>query len=205
MDDIDNRPIEKTMETLGKLRKEGKFDHIGLSEVSATTIRRAAKVEPVSSVEIEYSLWSIEARTNGVLDACKELGIAVVAYSPLGRGIFGGKWNSPADVPAHLRHVTPRFSDENFEHNKQFLHFIEKIAEKKGATPAQIAIQWVLTQGSYIIPIPGSTSVERVKENNGAANITLTDEELKEIDHFIETTEVKGGRYGKEQEKHLWG
>jgi pyridoxine 4-dehydrogenase len=199
-----SRPIETTIGTLSQLVKEGKFDHIGLSEVSASSIRRATKIHPIAAVEIEYSLWSTEAKDNGVLETTKELGIPIIAYSPLGRGILAGKWKTWEDVPILLRERIPRYSAENFEHNSQFLHIIERIAERKGVTPAQVAIKWVLTVGDHVIPIPGATTVERVKENTGAANVDLTDDELQELNRFTEETEVRGQRYGGGQVKFLF-
>jgi len=200
-----DRPVEKSTETLAQLVKEGKFDHIGLSEVSAETIRRAHKIHPIATVEIEYSFMSTEAKTNGVLDTAKELGIVIIAYSPLGRGILSGKWKTKDDVPPMLRQRFPRYSDENFENNMKFVHFLEEMAERKGVTAAQIAIKWVTTVDDHIIPIPGAVALERVKENIGAAGVHLTKEELDEINQFVAKAEVKGGRYAPEQEKHLWG
>jgi pyridoxine 4-dehydrogenase len=191
--------------TLATLIKEGKFDHIGLSEVSAPSIRRAYKIHPIATVEIEYSLWSTEAKTNGVLETAKDLGIAIVAYSPLGRGILTGKWKTIDDVPALFRERFPRYSMENFEHNKKFLDVISEIAEKKRVAPAQVAISWVLTVGDHVIPIPGSTNVTKVKENMGAADLELTKEEIDELNRFTEENEAKGERYGGAQVKHLWG
>ena len=200
-----DRPVEKSTETLAQLVKEGKFDHIGLSEVSAETIRRAHKIHPIATVEIEYSFMSTEAKTNGVLDTAKELGIAIIAYSPLGRGILSGKWKTKDDVPPMLRQRFPRYSDENFENNMKFVHFLEEMAKRKGVTAAQIAIKWVTTVDDHIIPIPGAVALERVKENTGSAGVKLTKEELDEINQFVAKAEVKGGRYAPEQEKHLWG
>jgi len=194
------------MQTLATLITEGKFSHIGLSEVSEKTIRRAAKIYPVTTVEIEFSLWSTEIKTNGVLDACNELGIKIIAYSPLGRGILSGKWDKPEDVPVALKQAFPRYSDENFEENKKFLEMVKEIGKKKKATPAQVAIKWILTQGNgNIIPIPGATTAQRVSENMAAADIDLTEEELAAINKFVETTEVKGGRYAAAHEASLWG
>jgi len=184
------------MKTLGGFIKEGKFNHIGLSEVSAATIRKATQAHPITTVEVEFSLWSTEIVTNGVLEACKELGITIIAYSPLGRGILSGKWEKPEDVPKSLKEQFPRYADENFEDNKKFLDYVKTIAKKKGVSPAQIALNWITTQGKgMIIPIPGATRAERVKENCAAADVELTKEELDEINHFIQTTEVKGKRY----------
>ena len=205
MKKANDRPVEKSTETLAQLVKEGKFDHIGLSEVSAETIRRAHKIHPIATVEIEYSFMSTEAKTNGVLDTAKELGIAIIAYSPLGRGILSGKWKTKDDVPPMLRQRFPRYSDENFENNMKFVHFLDEMAERKGVTAAQIAIKWVTTVDDHIIPIPGAVALERVKENIGAAGVHLTKEELDEINQFVAKAEVKGGRYAPEQEKHLWG
>jgi len=193
------------MKTLGQLVKEGKFDHIGLSECSANTIRRAFKVHPVATVEIEYSLWANEAATNGVLDTAKELGIAIIAYSPLGRGFLTGQWKKPEDVPPQLRERYPRFAPENFQHNLQFVHVVEEIAKKKGCTPAQIAIKWVEMAGDHVIPIPGATKFSRVEENMGASNVEFTKEELKELNSYAEKADVKGERYGGEQTTLLWG
>jgi pyridoxine 4-dehydrogenase len=144
--------------------------------------------------------------TNGVFEACNELGIKIVAYSPLGRGILSGRWETPEDVPEALKQMYPRYSDENFEDNKKFVQMIRNVAEKKSATPAQVALKWILTQGNgIIIPIPGATRADRVNENMASANIELTDEELMAINKFIETTEVKGGRYAADHEDMLWG
>ena len=187
------------------LVKEGKFDHIGLSEVSANTIRRAFKIHPVATVEIEYSLWATEAQSNGVIDTAKELGIAIIAYSPLGRGVLTGQWKKPEDIPPILRERFPRFAPENFEHNLQFLHFLEQIAEKKGYTPAQIAIKWVEMAGDHIIPIPGATKLSRVEENMGAADVEFSKEELKELNNYAERADIKGERYGGHHTKFLWG
>ena len=198
-------PIEISINALSQMVKEGKFDHIGLSEVSAESIRRAHKIHPIATVEIEYSLWATEAKANGILDTTKDLGIAIIAYSPLGRGMLTGKWRTFEDVPQHLREYFPRFSRENFQHNLQFLHIIDEIARKKSATPAQIAIKWVLTVDDHIIPIPGAVTVGRVKENMRAADVELTEDELAELNRFVEQTEPRGGRYRKEQEKYLFG
>jgi len=199
------RPIETSIKALSELVKEGKFDHIGLSEVSADSIRRAHKVHPIATVEIEYSFMATEAKTNGVLDTAKELGIAIVAYSPLGRGVLSGKWTKKEDVPQWLRQRFPRYSDENFETNMKFVHFLNEMAKRKGVTAAQIAIKWVTLVDDHIIPIPGAVALDRVKENMGAADVDLTKEEVDEINQFTARTEVKGGRYAPQQEKLLWG
>jgi len=197
-------PIETTIEGLSQLVKEGKFDHIGLSEVSANTIRRAYKIHPVATVELEHSIWYSEARTNGVLSTCKELGIAVIAYSPLGRGILAGKWKTLDDVPEILKSRQPRYSPENFENNRKVVDLIEEVAKRRGATTAQVAIKWVLEEDEHVIPIPGATHVERVEENLGATNVELTKEDLQEIEEAREKVQVIGDRYGGHQEKLLW-
>jgi pyridoxine 4-dehydrogenase len=205
-DKFNYSPIEQVIETLAGLIKEGKFDYIGLSEVSAATIRRAAKIHPITTVEVEFSLFSTEIKTNGVLEACIENGIKIVAYSPLGRGILSGKWEKPEDVPEALKKSFPRYSDENFQENKKFVELVKQIGAKKGATPAQVALKWILTQGNgNIIPIPGATRADRVNENTGAADLVLTQDELAAIDHFVETTDVKGGRYAEAFVSGLWG
>jgi aryl-alcohol dehydrogenase-like predicted oxidoreductase len=129
-----------------------------------------------------------------------------VAYSPLGRGILSGKWEKPEDVPEALKEGFPRYSDENFQENKRFVDLVKQIGEKKGATPAQVALKWILTQGNgNIIPIPGATRADRVKENTGAADLILTQDELAAIDQFVEATDVKGGRYAEAFVSDLWG
>lgn len=172
--------------------------------MSASSIRRATKVHPIAAVEIEYSLWSTEANDNGVLETTKELGIPIIAYSPLGGGIFAGKWKTWEDVPSSILKRYPRYSAKNFDHNSQFLHMIEQIAERKGITPAQVAIKWVLTVGDHVIPIPGATTLERVRENMGAANVELINDELQELNQFVTETEARGPRYGREQAKLLF-
>jgi aryl-alcohol dehydrogenase-like predicted oxidoreductase len=133
------------------------------------------------------------------------LGITVIAYSPLGRGILAGKWTKPEDVPPLLRKMFPRYSEENFEVNSHFVTFLNELAKRKGVTAAQIAIKWILTEGDHIIPIPGATALSRVNENMGAAGVDLTKEELEEINQYVEKAEVKGTRYGGPQVDLLWG
>lgn len=186
--------------------KEGKFDYIGLSECSAETIRRAHKVHPIAAVEVEFSLSVTDILTNGVLETCNELGIKVIAYSPLGRGILSGAWNKPSDVPTALREHSPRYTDENFEENKKFVEFVRQIAEKKGATPAQVSLKWIIVMGKgNIVPIPGATKPGRVKENTDARRIELSKDEVESINKFVEQTEVKGDRYPAFLKHTLWG
>ncbi|GAA5931689.1 hypothetical protein JCM10213_005829 [Rhodosporidiobolus nylandii] len=188
--------IEQIMKNLIVLRDEGHFKYISLSEVSADSIRKAAAIGPVSAVEVEYSPFCTDIEQNGVLAACKELGIPVLAYSPLGAGFLGNGWKSKEDIPeGDMRRNFDRFSDENFAHNVQLADKLGKIAEKKGVTPAQLSIAWVASQWEKLIPLPGSTKPSRVKESIDAGNITLSDEELKEIREVIDSFEVKGVRY----------
>lgn len=190
---------------MAELIKEGKFDHIGLSEVSAASIRRANKVHPIATVEVEYSLWTTEPKTNGVLETTKELGITIIAYSPLGRGILAGKFKTRDDIPAPIRDRFPRYSDENFGHNTKFLRKLEDMAQRKGVTTAQLAIKWILSVDDHMIPIPGATTVVRVEENMGATNVEFTKAELDELNNFVETTEAKRERYDAHQEQYLFG
>ncbi|CAF1227730.1 unnamed protein product [Didymodactylos carnosus] len=223
-------PIETTIKALAQLVKEGKISHIGLSECSAETIRRAYAVHPITAVEIEYSLWSTEAETNGVLETCKELGISVIAYSPLGRGFLTGELkkvrtfsssaedsayitktflsSQPEDLPENdLRRRFDRFQPENWGNNIQLVDQLSAFAKKRGCTPAQLALAWVLAQGDNIIPIPGATSKERVAENAKANEIQLSKEELAGIRDILNKVEVKGGRYNKQLDAKftLWG
>jgi pyridoxine 4-dehydrogenase len=201
---INFRPIETSIGALAELVKEGKIGHIGLSEVSAESIQKANKVHPIAAVEIEYSLWATEAKDNGVLQTCKDLGIAIIAYSPIGRGILAGKFKTIDDVPQLIQERFPRFSEENFQHNLQFLHKLEEMAKKKGVTTAQLAIKWVTMVDDHVIPIPGASSLGRVKENLGAANIEMTKAEFDELSEFAASVEAKGTRYGEEHTKYLF-
>ncbi|GAA6027833.1 hypothetical protein JCM8097_001738 [Rhodosporidiobolus ruineniae] len=190
--------IEQVMRNLVTLRDEGHFKYISLSEVRGETIRKAAAIGPVSAVEIEYSPFctDIEKEDIGVLAACKELDIPIVAYSPLGAGFLGNSWKSKDDIPeGDMRRHFDRFSEENFEHNARLARKLGEIAEKKGVTAAQLSIAWVGAQWEKIIPLPGSTKPSRVKESIEAGKIQLTEEDLKEIRAAIDSVEVKGVRY----------
>ncbi len=193
-------PIETTIKTLAEYVEAGKLHGISLSEVKAETIRRAHKIHPISAVEIELSLWATEPLTNGVVDTCAELDIPIVAYSPIGRGFLTGQIKSVDDIPADdMRRHFPRFQPKNFERNIQLVHELEKLANNKGCTPAQLAISWVRslseTNGrGVIIPIPGATTAERVQENT--QHVDLTEADLEEIQEVLDKAEVVGGRYG---------
>jgi len=202
-------PIETTIAILAEYVKEGKIGGIGLSEVKAETIRRAHKVHPIASVEVELSLWSTDVLTNGVATTCAELGIPLVAYSPLGRGILTGQIKKPDDIPeGDFRRQMPRFSPENFPKNLELVAELEKLAARKGATPAQIALAWVRSQGERsgfptIISIPGATTAARVEENMTV--VSINDEDQAEINAILGKIVIVGKRYGREQEKFLDG
>lgn len=200
-----NIPIEDTIVILAQLIKEGKFDHIGMSECSAATLRRAHKVHPIAAVEIEVSLWSYEEETKKVIAAAEELGIAVIAYSPLGHGILTGKVGlDNLEKDDHRRHFD-RFQEENLKHNQKILDAITAIAQRKGISNAQLSIAWVSSRGPHVIPLPGSSNVVRTKENLEAANVELSAEDLEEIDQLLTSSEVKGGRYSERMNAYLWG
>ncbi|KAL1614317.1 hypothetical protein SLS56_012139 [Neofusicoccum ribis] len=191
-----NVPLEETLGALDDLVKEGKIGGIALSEVSAKTIREAARITKIQSVEIELSLWATEPLTNGILQACKELDIPVLA--PLGLGMLTGKYKSPDDLPADYKQHLPRFHPKNFEKNVDLVRMLETFAKKKNCTPAQLAINWVLALSKrpdmpVIIPIPGMTTAERVEENSKI--VDLTEEEMQEIDKILASFEVVGTRY----------
>jgi len=199
-----NIPIEEIVVTLAKLVKEGKFDHIGLSECSAETLRRAHKVHSIAAVEIEISLWSYEEETKKVIATAEELGIAVVGYSPLGRGLLTGKMKPDDLDKGDWRLRLDRFKEENLKHNQQILDVTSGIAERKGISNAQLSIAWVSSLGPHVMPLPGSSNVVRTKENLNAASIELSPEELAEIHQALESIGVKGGRYFQGI-TNLWG
>jgi aryl-alcohol dehydrogenase-like predicted oxidoreductase len=150
------QPIEITVQTMAELKKEGKIRYLGLSECSAETLRRACKVHHIAAVQVEYSPFSMDIEQNGLLAACRELGVAVVAYSPFSRGILSGKIKSHDDFePEDRRRAMPRYSKENFSKNMELVHSITEIAKEKGATPGQLTLAWLMAQGEDIIPIPG--------------------------------------------------
>jgi pyridoxine 4-dehydrogenase len=194
-----NTPIEETVRTLAKFVKEGKVKGIGLSETRAETIRRAHKVHPIAAVEVELSLWATDILKNGIAATCAELGIPIVAYSPLMRGALTGQVKTNADIPeGDVRKLLPKFQEDVLAANMKVTHEVEKLAEKKGVTIAQIAIGWVRTLSGrngmpVIIPIPGASTEERVLENG--REVDLTEEEMKEIEKILEENEIIGARY----------
>jgi aryl-alcohol dehydrogenase-like predicted oxidoreductase len=190
-----NVPIEDTVGTLGELVKEGKVRYVGLSEAGPETLRRACAVYPLAMLQTEYSLWTREPETD-VLPVCRELGIGLVAYSPLGRGFLTGAFQKPDDFPMNdMRRHMPRFRSENFTQNLKLVEKIAEIAKKKDCTPAQLAIAWVLSQGDDVITIPGTKRRERLKENLKAIDIQLGKEDLRQIDEIAPIGAAAGTRY----------
>ncbi|WJS99259.1 aldo/keto reductase [Novosphingobium humi] len=191
-----NVPIEDVAGTVRDLMAEGKVRHFGMSEPSAATLRRAHAVQPVAMLQNEYSLWTRQVETNGILDACDELGIGLVPYSPLGKGFLTGAITSTADVSqGDFRATLPRFQAEALAANQALVDGLKAIAAQHGATPAQIALAWLLAQRPFIVPIPGTTKLHRLEENLGAADITLSDTDLAQIGLLLAGIEVHGARY----------
>src|SRR5437763_6425057 len=189
-----NVPIEETVGAMGELVEQGKVRHIGLSEAAPDTIRRAHAVHPITAVQTEYSLWTRDPEQNGVLDACRELGIGFVAYSPLGRGFLSGRFKSPDELDENdFRRHGPRFTGENLEANQRIAAKVAEIAEEKGITPAQLTLAWVLAQGEDLVPIPGTKRRSYLEQNAAAVDVELTDEDLRRID--AELPVVAGERY----------
>ena len=193
-----NVPIEDVAGAVRDLVSEGKVKHFGLSEPGVQTLRRAHAVQPVTAVQNEYSLWWRAVETNGILDACDELGIGFVPYSPLGKGFLTGAMSK--DVPAgDFRASIPRFQPEAMEKNQAFVELLKRVAAEKGATPAQVALAWLLAQRPYIVPIPGTTKLHRLEENIGAANVELTASDLAEINDGASHIQPEGDRYAPAQ------
>ncbi|KIJ26326.1 hypothetical protein M422DRAFT_272616 [Sphaerobolus stellatus SS14] len=200
-----NRSIEEAMNNMKTLIEEGKFGHVGLSECSAETLRRANAVVPVAAVEIEVSPFSYEEETRKVIATAKELNIPVAAYSPLGRGFLTGQITKLEDIPeGDMRHHLERFKPENFSHNLTLVDALKTIAAKKGVSPGQLALAWVRSLGPHMLPIPGSSKASRTIENLQAADITLTEDEKAEINGILDTIQVKGARY-QASTPGLWG
>jgi aryl-alcohol dehydrogenase-like predicted oxidoreductase len=188
-------PIEETVGAMGDLVKEGKIRGIGLSEVSASTLQKAHAVHPISALQTEYSLWSRDPEDE-LLGTCKELGIAFVAYSPLGRGFLTGHIKKFEDLAEDdYRRFSPRFQGENFEKNLLLLKKIESLAQQKNCTPSQLALAWVLAQDEHIFPIPGTKRIKYLEENVRALDVKLTKEELDEIDKIAPRGLTAGARY----------
>jgi len=187
--------IEETVGTMAELVEAGKVRHIGLSEASPETIRRAHAVHPVTALQTEYSLWTRDPE-DGIFPTVRELGIGFVAYSPLGRGFLSGRVTSPDDLdPDDFRRRNPRFQGENFDRNLELVERVREIAEEKGVTPAQLALAWVLRQGDDIVPIPGTKRAHYLEENARAAEVELSDEDLARIEDAFPKGATSGERY----------
>lgn len=190
-------PIEETVGAMADLVKEGKIRGIGLSEVNSETLRRAHNTHPITALQTEYSLWSRDPE-NDIIPTCEELGIAFVAYSPLGRGFLTGQIKEFEDFAKDdFRRLSPRFMGENFNKNLELVNKIESIAKEKDCTPAQLALAWVMAQGENIFPIPGTKKVKYVEENVKAINIELSQEDLQQIEEIFPKNAAVGTRYSE--------
>jgi aryl-alcohol dehydrogenase-like predicted oxidoreductase len=191
-----NVPIEEVAGAVKDLIGAGKVRHFGLSEPGAQTVRRAHAVQPVAALQNEYSLWTRGPETNGILDACEELGIGLVAYSPLGKGFLTGAIGKESKLGENdFRKLLPRFTPEAMEQNQALVDLIRRIAGERNATPAQIALAWILAQKPWIVPIPGTTRLSRFEENVAAADVELTTRDLAEIERAASAITVAGERY----------
>ncbi|XPS69903.1 Pyridoxine 4-dehydrogenase [Ascochyta lentis] len=193
-------PIEISIKALAEMVEEGKIGGIGLSEVSAKTIRRANAVHKIAAVEVELSLFTPDPLQNGILDVCHELDIPVIAYSPVGRGFLAGTYRKHSDIPVNdFRHVLARFKPGAFDQNVKLVEAVDDLAQRKHLTTSQVAIAWVVCQGA--IPIPGSSNMHRVEVNSRA--VELTDEDMQELSSILKELPIVGERYGGVHEKYL--
>ncbi|MBY5645900.1 aldo/keto reductase [Rhizobium leguminosarum] len=191
-----NVPIEDVAGTVKDLIAEGKVKHFGLSEPGAQTVRKAHAVQPVTALQNEYSLWTRGPETNGILQACEQLGIGLVAYSPLGKGFLTGAMGKDSKIAENdFRKLLPRFTPQAMEKNQALVDLIRRVAKDKKATPAQIALAWLLAQKPWIVPIPGTTKLHRLEENLAAADVELTSTDLAELDEAAAKIQVEGERY----------
>ena len=196
-----NVPIEDVAGAVKELIQQGKVRHFGLSEAGVQTIRRAHKVQPVAALQSEYSLWFREPEKE-VMPTLEELGIGFVPFSPLGKGFLTGKINEDTKFDkTDFRNIVPRFTPENRKANQAVVDLVRQLAERKKATPAQIALAWLLAQKPWIVPIPGTTKLERLEENVGAVRVELTSHDLREIDSAASKITVQGARYPEELQK----
>jgi aryl-alcohol dehydrogenase-like predicted oxidoreductase len=190
-----NTPIEDTVRAMADLVREGKVRYIGLSEASVQTIRRAAKVHPITALQTEYSLWTRDPE-EGILDTCRELGICFVAYSPLGRGFLTGRFKRFEDLPEDdYRRFSPRFEGANFQKNLDLVAKVEEIAREKGCQASQLALAWVLAQGEDIVPIPGTKRRKYLEENAAAVDIELSEKDLRRLEEVFPAGAAAGLRY----------
>jgi aryl-alcohol dehydrogenase-like predicted oxidoreductase len=191
-----NVPIEETVGAMAELVKLGKVRHIGLSEVNVATLRKAHAVAPISSVQSEYSLWTRDPEQDGVLEACRELGIGFLAYSPLGRGFLTGQLKKFEDfAPDDYRRFSPRFQGDNFKKNLDLVARVEALAQARGVTASQLALAWVLAKYPHVVPIPGTKRRKYLEENVGAAALSLSAREVQDIDSAFPLGAATGPRY----------
>ena len=192
-------PIEETVGAMAELVSAGKVRMLGLSEAGPETLRRAVKVHPIAALQSEYSLWSHEVEVNGVLATCRELGITFIPYSPLGRGFLTGAIQKLEDLdPSDWRRTNPRFGEKALQENLKLVAAVKELAAEKGATPAQLALAWVLAQGNDVIPIPGTKKLRYLEDNMGALVVTLTESDRKKIADRLAQIPVVGDRYTPE-------
>lgn len=197
-------PIEDVAGAVKDLIAEGKVKHFGLSEPGAQTVRRAHAVQPVAALQNEYSLWTRGPETNGILEACVELGIGLVAYSPLGKGFLTGAMNKNTPIgDDDFRKILPRFTPDAMEKNQALVDLLSRIAGQKNATAAQVALAWLLARKPWIVPIPGTTKLHRLEENLGAAEVELTADDLSEIERAAAEIKVEGERYPEQLMKTI--
>lgn len=188
-------PIEDTVGAMASLVQQGKIRGIGLSEVSPANLKRAHKIHPISAVQTEYSLWTRDPE-DGILETCKELGIAFVPYSPLGRGFLTGQIKNFEDLePDDYRRFSPRFQGDNFTKNFELVQKINEFASAKGCTPSQLALAWVMAQGDFLFPIPGTKRIKYLEENAGAVNVRITPKDLATLDAVFPKDAAAGMRY----------
>ena len=191
-------PIEDTVGAMAELVRRGLVRHLGLSEVTPQTLERAHRVHRITALQSEYSLWTRDPEEEGVLNACERLGIGFVPYSPLGRGFLTGAIRSPDDFAADdYRRTNPRFQGENFARNLALVEKVKALANEKGCTPAQLALSWVLAQGTHIVPIPGTRRIRNLEENVGALNVRLEDADLEETEAVFPAGVTAGARYSE--------
>ena len=199
-----NVPVEETVGAMAELVKAGKVRYLGLSEASAATLERAHKVHPISALQSEYSLWSRDQEGNGCLEACQRLGVTFVPYSPLGRGFLTGALKTVDDFAEDdFRRFNPRFQGENFAKNLLLVKQVQELAAEKGVTAGQLALAWVLAQGDYLIPIPGTKQRKYLEENVAALDVKLSASELAALQSLFPASAVAGLRYGEETMKQL--
>jgi aryl-alcohol dehydrogenase-like predicted oxidoreductase len=199
-----NVPIEETIGAMADRVAQGKVRYLGLSEASAATLERAHAVHPIAALQSEYSLWTRDPESNGVLETCARLGVGFVPYSPLGRGFLTGRITAAADLQSDdFRLQTPRFQGENFNRNLGLAETVQTLASGKGCTPAQLALAWLLHRGPDIIPIPGTTRVEHLQEDLGAESVRLSPDLIARVESHINQQTVSGHRYGPQARQEV--